>query len=1014
VPLTGLRYRLALPSGGGLEVRLQRADGSPLGPAEWQQALFAGLGSPRDSGPELFAAADVGGLDSLDLYALAALRVLAEEHPEDLLRLPPAHAGAALAALLATSRAFTAESASPLRLAAGAAQVEAEILSVDTMACRAAIRVLLPQPDPDGEGGSTAPPPATRISVIPGTPAWALQGHQLFPLAPFAAALAAAAESGQLSLPLEAVAELLFGGPQRHPGVHMRSRSRHRRGAPLTPRKLLSGRASRDAVVLRLRFDYGGEVRPPRLSRSLTDTPDAPDAGWQARPGWVVQCRDDQEYAWRPRDVAVESAAAQLLAAWGARLDSDGHAHLRGEDAVVAVNQLLPALDPAEWCWHPDPSLERWRLLPAPAELDLELIPTPPPPPEVAAPSGPATAAAPEAASTAAAPRADDSLLLRVRGRVGDHPLPLEELRLARAAGGSSAPLGVTGRVPLEQPGLAPLLDALIDAVAQPVDPPSRSTTAASPSATPRPAVTTYRIPRCRLFLLPLRSPPPNLRLTIAPELRDLVANLGNEAPALAPPPQLRATLRPYQERGLAWLHLLARHQLGGILADDMGLGKTVQLLALLCLLQGERSATDQPRPSLVVAPASVLYSWKEQCAALAPSLRLQLLSGADAPATIVAAAHGRVDLLVCSYATLRRQIDALAPLHWGLLIIDEAQFLKNAATQAAQAARRLRAASRWALTGTPIENHLGELHAIADLVLPGLLGSPRQFKRRFADPIAAGNLHAADRLRRHLRPYLLRRVKSEVAPDLPPRTAIDLPLPLPPAHAAAYRQIADDVRMTLRGTVAERGLRRSGAHILSALTRLRQAACHPILAAPEQPYAALDSAKLLALEERLPELVAEGHSALLFSSFTSFLDLVELLLRRLRIPYLRLDGRTPPRERERRIAAFQRADGPPIFLISLRAGGTGLNLARADYVFQLDPWWNPAAEAQAADRAHRIGRKREVILYRLFAADTIETRVRELQQRKRDLVARLLGSDGSAFARSLTLEELEEAIFGD
>ncbi|HEX2486288.1 MAG TPA: DEAD/DEAH box helicase [Myxococcota bacterium] len=432
--------------------------------------------------------------------------------------------------------------------------------------------------------------------------------------------------------------------------------------------------------------------------------------------------------------------------------------------------------------------------------------------------------------------------------------------------------------------------------------------------------------------------------------------------PAASLPADLAGSLRDYQRRGVDWLAFLGDAGLGALLADDMGLGKTLQAL---CAVRGR---------TLVVAPTSVLFGWGDEAARFRPALRRSLYHG-----------PGRrldpdADLTFTSYAILRLDRERLAEVEWDAVVLDEAQAIKNPESQAAQAAYALRARRRVALTGTPVENRLDELWSVLHFLNPGLLGGRRDFETRVARKIADGDAEAAAGLRRRLRPFVLRRRKDEVARELPPRQEVVVHVTLSEGERALY----DAVRAaTLPGVVAQ--LRAGGSVLaaLEALLRLRQACCHPALL-PGHDAADDGSAKLEALLERLETAVADGHRALVFSQWTSLLDLVEPALRGAGVGFTRLDGST--RDRAGVVASFADPAGPPVLLVSLRAGGTGLNLTAADHVFLLDPWWNPAVEDQAADRAHRIGQTRPVLVHRLVARDSIEESMLALQARKRGL----------------------------
>jgi superfamily II DNA or RNA helicase len=459
--------------------------------------------------------------------------------------------------------------------------------------------------------------------------------------------------------------------------------------------------------------------------------------------------------------------------------------------------------------------------------------------------------------------------------------------------------------------------------------------------------------------------------------LRRLADRVRTGPPQAALPEDLRAALRDYQRRGVDWLCALRDAGLGALLADDMGLGKTLQAL---CALRGR---------ALVVAPTSVLPNWDEETQRFRPALRRCLYHGPRREL------DPKADVTFTSYAILRLDAEALAAVSWDVVVLDEAQAIKNPTSQVARAAYALRGRFRVALTGTPVENRLEELWSQLHFTNPGLLGGRSDFEQQTARRVAEGDAEAAARLRARIGPFVLRRTKREVAPELPPRTEVVLHVALSDAERTLY----DTVRAAARADVVAR--LDSGAsplQMLEALLRLRQAACHPGLLPGQQ---AESSSKCEVLLEQLDECLAEGHKALVFSQWTSLLDRVEPLLARAGIAHLRLDGST--RDRGAVVAGFQREDGPPVLLISLRAGGTGLNLTAADHVFILDPWWNPAVEDQAADRAHRIGQDRPVMIYRLVAADSVEERVQELQKRKRELAdAALAGAAGG-----LTRDEL-------
>jgi superfamily II DNA or RNA helicase len=463
-----------------------------------------------------------------------------------------------------------------------------------------------------------------------------------------------------------------------------------------------------------------------------------------------------------------------------------------------------------------------------------------------------------------------------------------------------------------------------------------------------------------------------------------------------------RGTLRPYQSEGLGWFSFLRDLGFGGCLADDMGLGKTIQVLALLD--QRRRGSADDRRPSLVVVPRSVVFNWKTEAARFTPELRMLDHSTPD---RIRAADHfAQYDVVITTYALLRREAELFADVEFDYVILDEAQAIKNASSQAAKAATLLRARHRLALSGTPVENHLGELASLFEFLNPGMLRakSSRVMKMlRHAGSKAPEAANARTMLARAVRPFILRRTKAQVAPELPDRVEQTIWCELEPKQRKLYDELRDYYRASLLGRVAKNGINRSKIHILEALLRMRQAACHPGLV--DKTRTGETSAKLDALFAELPALIEAGHKVLVFSQFTSLLAIVRSETRQRGLTQAYIDGAS--RDREAQVRRFQEDPSVPLFLISLKAGGLGLNLTAAEYVFLLDPWWNPAVEAQAIDRAHRIGQSRNVFAYRLVARDTIEEKILQLQQTKRDLADAIIGAENSIL-RQLTPEDLD------
>ena len=468
-----------------------------------------------------------------------------------------------------------------------------------------------------------------------------------------------------------------------------------------------------------------------------------------------------------------------------------------------------------------------------------------------------------------------------------------------------------------------------------------------------------------------------------------------------APPPQgLQARLREYQQAGLSWMQFLREYEFGGILADDMGLGKTVQTLAHI-LLEKEEGRLD--KPALVVAPTSLMGNWQAEAARFAPGLRVLLLHGKDRAALFDAI--GESDLVLTTYALLGRDEEALRRHRYHLLILDESQYIKNHRSRAAQVACLLEARHRLCLTGTPLQNHLGELWSQFHFLMPGLLGDEKDFRRRFRKPIEQhGDSACKDLLMRRVKPFMLRRTKDKVATELPPKTEIVLPVDFGAAQADLYETVRVAMDRKVREEIGRKGLARSQIVILDALLKLRQVCCDPRLL---RPASEAGSAKLDTLMDLLETLLSEGRKVLVFSQFTSMLALIEDVLRARAIDYVLLTGETA--DRAAPVAAFQQGR-VGVFLISLKAGGVGLNLTAADTVIHYDPWWNPASENQATDRAWRIGQEQPVFVYKLIARGTLEEKIQELQRRKGELANAVLEPEAGLGA-GIGAEDLQ-AIF--
>lgn len=489
---------------------------------------------------------------------------------------------------------------------------------------------------------------------------------------------------------------------------------------------------------------------------------------------------------------------------------------------------------------------------------------------------------------------------------------------------------------------------------------------------------------------------------------------------SLDPPNGFNGELRPYQCEGLGWISFLEKFSFGGCLADCMGLGKTVQVLAWLEMrrqlrersesrlqAEGNGKRKQPPKggvpnipPSLVVVPKSLVFNWKLEAAKFAPKLRVLDHTGQERGN--LAEQLNDYDLILTTYGTLRNDAVEFKDVRFDYIILDEAQAIKNADTVSSKAARLLKGNHRLALSGTPIENHLGELWSLFDFLNPGMLGAASVFK---LTGNSARNPDDETRklLSQALRPFILRRTKEEVAKDLPPKLEQTLFCELEAPQRKLYDELKEHYRNSLLGRIETEGIGKAKILILEALLRLRQAACHPGLVNPERSKDA--SAKLDMLLPQLLEVIDEGHKVLVFSQFTSFLSILKGHLDAEGVTYEYLDGRT--RDRQARVERFQTDDECKLFLISLKAGGLGLNLTAAEYVFLLDPWWNPAVEAQAIDRAHRIGQTQQVFAYRLIAKGTVEEKVLELQNTKRDLADAIISADNSLI-RNLGKEDLE------
>lgn len=514
-----------------------------------------------------------------------------------------------------------------------------------------------------------------------------------------------------------------------------------------------------------------------------------------------------------------------------------------------------------------------------------------------------------------------------------------------------------------------------------------------------------YHLPGYQLFALYAvlknkgkeKSLPEKIRSKVESDLKNL------NVKKVALPKAFKGQLRDYQHAGYGWLSALHDAGLSGILADDMGLGKTVQTLALLSRVQ---AATKKKLPNLIVAPTSVLLQWQSEAEKFTPHFKTVVYSGAGRKKTLAEAGH--CDLVITSYAVVLRDTEIMKKTY-GYCILDEAQMIKNAGTQRAKILKSVKSAHRLVLTGTPIENRLSELWSLFDFILPGYLGHASHFKSRFESRIEKyDDKGAKELLLAKIRPFVLRRIKSEVEKELPPKTEEIVYCELLPEQKALYAEIVAKVRHDVFDAIDTKGIKRSHLEILAAMTRLRQVCCHPRLMWKGKKNAAPGSSKMEALIELIETIRDDGHKALVFSQFVSMLDIVKEELDHREVPHRYLHGGT--RERDKEIKSFMTESAVPFFLVSLKAGGFGLNLTAADYVIHYDPWWNPAVENQATDRAHRIGQTRKVFVYKLIAKDTIEEKILKMQERKRKLSDDIL-KDEMSFVKNLSRETLEELL---
>ena len=474
----------------------------------------------------------------------------------------------------------------------------------------------------------------------------------------------------------------------------------------------------------------------------------------------------------------------------------------------------------------------------------------------------------------------------------------------------------------------------------------------------------------------------------------------------VALPKGINATFREYQQKGFGWLWFMYKYGLNGILADDMGLGKTLQALALIQKAKEE----DGNKPVLVIAPTTVVFNWESEIQKFAPTLTCLKLSGVERKNLFEKIPE--YDVVITSYALVRRDIEDLQKYNFRYVILDESQNIKNAMSQTAQSVKQLNSEHRLALSGTPIENRLEELWSVFDFLMPGFLFNVAEFNYRYVNPIMERQDKTVEkRLKLQIFPFILRRMKRDVAKDLPDKVENIAYCELTPEQKDFYLDVLDSTKEELFKSIEQNGLEKSRLSIFSALLRLRQICCHPRLYDKENVKGMIPSGKFEHLKGMLEQIISEGHRILLFSQFVDMLDIIKDWLERSGIPYEYLTGKT--KDRQGAVERFNSSTSIPIFLISLKAGGTGLNLTGADYVIHYDPWWNPAVEDQATDRAYRIGQTKKVFVYRLITKNTVEEKIQKLKSIKRDLVDNVISVDRN-ITKSLTLDDIKEIFSVD
>jgi superfamily II DNA or RNA helicase len=703
---------------------------------------------------------------------------------------------------------------------------------------------------------------------------------------------------------------------------------------------------------VRASLDFSYDGVQVAYTRTPPDTP------------YVMVIRKAEEVLyWVKRDVKAEKAAYQQLIDGKLEPMQTNFLSAEGDDAIDVVNHLLPSLG-EDWQVQTEGDFSDLKAAEDPLKIVADLR----------------FQGEPE--------RPGDTFFMKIFARVGTHTLDLDTVQAALMQGKKYFWLDPVGYVEVPLAAVLQFGKTLGDFDADPLEGDVY-------------AVNTYKAG----LLAELQEQ--GVQFDLSPVFETFWQQITafQQLESVPVPEAVKAELRPYQRHGFNWLWFLYQYGMNGILADDMGLGKTLQTLVLLQKAQEAEGS----QPSLIVCPTSVVYNWLNEARRFVPQLKTLNLTGPNR--------HGLykqikdADIVLTSYSILRRDISALKSYPFRAVILDESQNIKNVESQTAAASKQIQSQHRLALSGTPIENRLSELWSVFDFLMPGFLGDLEQFKYRYSLPIEEkGNRDAERRLKKQIFPFILRRMKRDVAKDLPPKIENVRTCELTDEQQALYLNILQEARDSVFAKVQDSAsIGKNSAAIFAALMKLRQVSCHPALVGHPE----VDSGKFEALQEMLEEITSEGHRVLVFSQFVEMLSTIRRWLEKKGLPFEILTGDTPAAERQTMVDRFNRDERIPIFLISLKAGGTGLNLTGADYVIHYDPWWNPAAEDQATDRAHRIGQTKNVFVYRLIAKGTVEEKIMKIKERKRDLVDSIISADRT-MGKLLTFDDLKDILTPD